>query len=128
MALKKTIYIGLAGKKHPINIDVNASALYCDLRDCGLFDYYKDVMKMVQVGANPGIVRDMIYTAIENGYRKEKKEMPEGFDNFFVGENMDEMTKEDTVLFVNELVESLPKPKEEDKVAVKKKRRAKKEG
>lgn len=126
MALKETIYVELEGVKHPINLGVNSSALYCDLRDCGLFDYYRDIIKLIDVGANPGIIRDVLYTAIVDGYRVEKKRVPEGFTNFTVGDTMDTMPKNDLLKFVDALTKSLPKPEESEEAKTEKKKDPKK--
>ena len=97
---------------------INTTALYCELRNCTLQQYYNDILNMAEPergGANPGTIRDLIFCAIKDGYRKHKEDMPEGFDNYEVGDHMDDISKKDITAFLVLLVASLPKADPDEK-------------
>jgi hypothetical protein len=106
MAIKETTFIELGGKKLPIKMGINTTALYLELKGVDMPQYYKDILQLIQVG-NMIVLRDILYCSIKDGCRVEKQEFTE--DNIWVGDMMDEMDAGQLKKFLLEVYQSLPK-------------------
>lgn len=113
--LRGTKWVTIDGVKYPIFMSVNATAIYCDLRGVSLADYYNDLIAMLTGKSSPSVIRDIIYSCIKEGCRREGQEFDK--DNYFVGDYMDDMSADDVKLILDAIAESLPKNEvvEEDK-------------
>lgn len=120
-SLRGTKWVTIDGVKYPIYMSVNATAVYCDLRGVSLADYYSDLIAMLTGKSSPSVIRDIIYSCVKEGCRKEGQTLE--IDNYAVGEFMDNMSAEDVKLILDAIAESLPKqeavednPKDKKKV------------
>ena len=83
--MKGTTIISIGGEDRPVKFGTNQTAVYCDLRGKSLAEYQKELTNLTDVG----VIRDLIYSALFAGCKAEKKDV--NFDNFDVGEWIDEM-------------------------------------
>jgi hypothetical protein len=87
--MRGTTIINIGGEDRPVKFGTNQTAVYCELRKKTLAEYQEELTKLSDVG----VIRDLIYSALFAGYKAEKKDV--SFDNYEVGEWIDEMTQDD---------------------------------
>lgn len=103
--------IHIGGKKRPIKFGTNATAIYCKLHGISLNDYNEKVAKKFENG-NLGLdeLRDLIYSALAAASYS-KGEEPD-FNNWTVGDWLDEVTSEQMEKISQALVDSMPQGNE----------------
>lgn len=113
-----TIKIG--GDARAFKFGINQSIFFCKLRNVSITDMNKLLNDME--GDDGSILRDLLWSALKEGARKEKKEF--NYDPFDVGDWLDDTSEDDIAKMLNAWVESvtngLPKKENKKKVIQKK--------
>lgn len=93
--LKGFTTINIGGKKRPFKFGTNATALYCNMKDCSIGEFQKQISheKLKNMDIKGDEVRDLLWAGLVAGCKSEKTEVE--FDEYDVGDWIDEMPQEE---------------------------------
>lgn len=95
--------MNIGGEERPLKFGVQQSINYSQLRNQSVSKQYDDLLN---IGTDDGsIVRDLIWSALKDGARKEKLEFD--YEPEDIADWMDELTADEVTKFVEALTESL---------------------
>jgi hypothetical protein len=95
-----TTIIKIGGMDRPVKFGTNQTAIYCDLRGKTLAEYQHELTDL----SNVGVIRDLIYSALFAGCKADKIDID--FDNFDVGEWIDELKPDDMAKIFDSMAKS----------------------
>lgn len=104
--------INIGGQKRPIKFGVNFTALFMEQRGCDIEGLNKALLSLVQKTNNPADIRDIFYNALRAGALSKGLEVD--FNEYSVGDWLDELKPEDVKTMHEALAESLPKENKSD--------------
>ena len=107
MAHRESIIIDFGEVKLPFFFGVNSTALYLEINNCDMVQYYDDIMSMIQGTGSPAIIRDLIFVGIVSGCRRDKVDFNK--DKLWVGDMMDNIGEAGVKKMIQAIAESLPK-------------------
>lgn len=93
--LKGFTIINIGGKKRPFKFGTNATALYCNIKNCTLGEFQKqfEPEKLKAMAIKGDEVRDLLWAGLVAGCKSEKSEVT--FDEYEVGDWIDEMDQDE---------------------------------
>ena len=83
--------ITIGGKERPLKFGTNQTAKYCEVRKISLQKYYEELAKLADSSGSG--IRDLIFSALWAGAKTDKIDID--FDEFDVGDWMDEVGTDD---------------------------------
>jgi hypothetical protein len=100
------------GKDFPISFGLNQSVLYCELRKINITQMNEDFKKMANNSGNGSELRDLIWSSLKDGARKNNIDFP--YTNYDVGDWVEKADEKEMEMWVKEFSNSLPKVREEN--------------
>ena len=108
--MKEIKTVKLGNKEYPISWGLNQTILYCELRNVSVSEYNEQLSNIANgTGAE---LRDLMWSGLKDGARRAKKDF--NLDTFDVGDLMEELSAEDISSIINTMIDTLPKPKDEE--------------
>ena len=96
------------GKDMPVKFSINQTDLFCELRDISLKEYYELFAGFGTGNYRFKDIRGLIWSALKEGARIEG--VPFEYDEYQIGEFMDEDPARYIKEAMQQLIETLPKP------------------
>jgi len=97
----------IGGEDRPIKFGINQTDLYCTLRGISITVMQEEMKKFVNGDYTGGEIRDLIWSALADGARKEKIDFP--FTNLDVGDWLEEVQEGELTKALNEMNAGAPK-------------------
>ena len=110
----------IGGALRPVGWGMNTWILYCELRGCTITDMGEQLQRIGTGGGSGSEIRDLIWAALKSGARKEKQDVE--FDNWDVGDWLDDISTEALTEFLTSMTESMQERIPSDNGATKKKK------
>lgn len=105
--------MNIGGEERAVKFGMNQSILYCELREISINQMGEELTSIGVSGGDGSAMRDFIWSALKDGARRDKKKFP--YTNYDVGDWMEDLETGQIEGFINELIDSMPKGKEDDK-------------
>jgi hypothetical protein len=105
--MKKAKYISFAGEQMPVNFGMQQSINYCQIRDITIGEMSADFDAMSKGKTDGSELRDLIWSALKDGARKEKK--PFDLTPEDVSDIIEEMSAAEIETFTAALMDTMPK-------------------
>ncbi len=99
----------IGGKDRPIRFGINQSIIFCRLRGITINQMDADIKKIIKNEVDGSEIRDLLFSALKDGARKEKQQFD--FEPENVGDWMEEIETKDLEQFFVGLVDGMPKSK-----------------
>ena len=112
----------ILGEDRPINFGMNCWIEYCELRSVSVTEMGEDLQRIGDGGGSGREIRDLLWAALKDGARKAKQ--PFEFDNFDIGDGMDELSQDELGKFFVEMTESMQSKVKQNGGTVTKKKKA----
>lgn len=104
--------MNIGGENRPVKFGINQSILFCQLRGITINMMDATIQRIVKNEVDGSEIRDLLYSALKDGARKEKK--PFEFTPEDVGDWMEDVNQDELQEFFVGLSDSMPKTKRKE--------------
>jgi len=99
-------FIKIGEGEYPLKWGLNQTINYCNLRHCTINDYNEDIQSLAKGLTTGSELRDLIWSALKDGFRKAKKEFNLSPED--VGDLIENLNSKEINNLISSMIDEMP--------------------